>query len=39
MKYKRLGFGGGGGETQKKDLFVDELLSGNSSKNISVIAH
>lgn len=28
-----------GGEIQKKDLFVDELLRGNSSKNISVIAH
>lgn len=36
---QKAGVLAGGGEIQKKDLFVDELLCGNSSKNISVIAH
>lgn len=40
LKYKRLEFGVGVGEKYKrKNLFVDELLCSNPSKNIRVIVH
>lgn len=37
---QKIGVGGAEGrETQKKDLFADELLCANPSKNVSVIVH